>query len=134
MALRLPGKIHSPEALWRLLIDKKDTRGTVPPTRYNADGFYSASRRPGCTGVKYGHFLDDSDGIDLLDTSFFTMSKAEVEKLDPQQRMLLEVVYECMENGGQRDWRSSNTGVFVGTWGDVSGRLRATPDSADWSF
>jgi acyl transferase domain-containing protein len=48
------------------------------------------------------------------------MSKAEVEKLDPQQRMLLEVVWECMENADQRGWRGSNTGVFVGTWGDVS--------------
>ncbi|PGH05504.1 hypothetical protein AJ80_08325 [Polytolypa hystricis UAMH7299] len=118
IGLRLPGKIHSAEALWEILVNKKDTRGPVPPSRYNSDGFYSPSGRAGTVGVKHGHFLDESDGLGLLDTSFFTMSKPEVEKLDPQQRMLLEVVWECMENGGQSNWRGTNTGVFVGTWGD----------------
>jgi acyl transferase domain-containing protein len=120
MGLRLPGRIHSPESLWDLLVNKRETSGPIPPSRYNAAGFYSASKRPGTIVVQRGHFLDESDGLDCLDTSFFSMSKAEVEKMDPQQRMLLEVVWECMENSGQRDWRGSNTGVFVGTWGDVS--------------
>ncbi|KAK5055906.1 hypothetical protein LTR84_012456 [Exophiala bonariae] len=118
MALRLPGKIHTPEALWDLIINKKTTRGPIPMSRYNVDGFYNASNRPGSVSVRHGHFLDESDAFDVLDTSLFSMSKAEVEKLDPQQRMLLEVVWECMENAGQHDWRGSNTGVFVGTWGD----------------
>ncbi|KAL4863050.1 hypothetical protein BDV12DRAFT_189962 [Aspergillus spectabilis] len=118
MGLRLPGGIHSPEALWELLVNKKETSGPIPPSRFNAAGFYSASKRPGTILVQRGHFLDESDGLDCLDTSFFSMSKAEVEMLDPQQRMLLEVVWQCMENAGQRDWRGSNTGVFVGTWGD----------------
>jgi len=119
MALRLPGNIHSPEALWQLLVNKETTRGPIPITRYNSNGFYSQSKRPGTVSVQHGHFLDDTDGLDLLDTSFFSMAKSEVEKLDPQQRMLLEVVWECMENGGQQNWRGSDTGVFVGTWGDV---------------
>lgn len=119
IGLRLPGKIHSVEALWEFLVNKRDTRVEIPRSRYNSDGFYSASARGGTVGVKHGHFLDESDELGHLDTSFFTMSKREVEKLDPQQRMLLEVVWECMENGGQRNWRGSNTGVFVGTWGDV---------------
>lgn len=120
MGLRLPGRIHSPESLWELLVNKKETSGPIPLSRYNTAGFYSASKRPGTIVVQRGHFLDESDRLDRLDTSFFSMSKAEVEKMDPQQRMLLEVVWECMENSGQRDWRGSNTGVFVGTWGDVN--------------
>ncbi|KAL5043621.1 hypothetical protein BDW71DRAFT_216220 [Aspergillus fruticulosus] len=118
MGMRLPGRIHSAEALWELLVSKRETSGPIPSSRYNAAGFYSASTRPGSIGVQRGHFLDESDGLDRLDTYFFSMGRAEVEKLDPQQRMLLEVVWECMENGGQRDWENSNTGVFVGTWGD----------------
>lgn len=43
-----------------------------------------------------------------------------MEQLDPQQRILLEVVWECMQNGGQKDWRGKNIGVYVGTWSDVS--------------
>lgn len=120
IGLRLPGRTHSPESLWELLVNKKETSGPIPPSRFNAAGFYSASKSPGTIVVQRGHFLDESDELDRLDTSFFSMSKAEVAKMDPQQRMLLEVVWECMENAGQRDWRGSNTGVFVGTWGDVS--------------
>jgi hypothetical protein len=120
MALRLPGEIHTPEELWELLINKKTTRCPVPADRYNIDGFYSASKQVGGLNMRYGHFLAGRDGLDHFDASFFTMSKAEIEALDPQQRMLLEVVCECMENAGQKDWRGTNTGVFVGTWGDVS--------------
>ncbi|KAJ0422729.1 hypothetical protein BJY00DRAFT_322312 [Aspergillus carlsbadensis] len=118
MGMRLPGKIHSAESLWDLLVNKQETSGPIPSSRFNADGFYSESKMPGCIGTQRGHFLDESDGLDCLDTSFFSMGKAEVEKLDPQQRMLLEVVWECMENAGQVGWRGSNTGVYVGTWGD----------------
>ncbi|KAJ5087107.1 hypothetical protein NUU61_008414 [Penicillium alfredii] len=118
MGLRLPGKIHSPESLWQLLVNGADTRGPIPISRYNPRGFYSASKRVGTIGVEFGHFLDESDAIESLDSSFFGMSKAELEKLDPQQRMLLEVVWECMENGAQRGWHGTRTGVFVGTWGD----------------
>ncbi|KAL3473253.1 hypothetical protein BJX99DRAFT_261561 [Aspergillus californicus] len=118
IGLRLPGKIHSVESLWDLLLAKKETSGPIPSSRFNAEGFYSDSKKPGSIGVQRGHFLDESDALDQLDTSFFSMGKAEVEKLDPQQRMLLEVVWECMENAGQTGWRGSDTGVFVGTWGD----------------
>jgi acyl transferase domain-containing protein len=120
MALRLPGGIHTPEDLWQLLVNKKTTRRPVPADRYNIDGFYRASKQTGSVNLQHGHFLTDDDGLDLFDTSLFTMSKAEVEALDPQQRMLLEVVFECMESAGQKNWRGTNTGVYVGTWGDVS--------------
>jgi len=69
--------------------------------------------------TQYGHFLAESDKLDALDTSFFTMSKAEAEQIDPQQRMILEVVWECMENGGQTGWRGDNIGVFLGTFNEV---------------
>ncbi|KAL2441685.1 Highly reducing polyketide synthase gloL [Exophiala dermatitidis] len=117
MSMRLPGGIHTEEAFWDLLVNKKTTRGPIPPSRYNSDGFYTKAGRPGSINVRHGHFLAEEDGIDLLDTSFFNISKAEVEKLDPQQRLLLEVVWECVESAGQTDWRGGNTGVFVGAWG-----------------
>lgn len=120
MGLRLPGDIHSAESLWELLMQKKDTRCPIPANRYNADGFYSSSSRPGCVGVQHGHFLSENDSLQQLDTSFFKMSKAEVGSLDPQQRMLLEVVWECMESSGQVGWRGDKIGCFVGVWGGVS--------------
>ncbi|KFZ23643.1 hypothetical protein V502_01879 [Pseudogymnoascus sp. VKM F-4520 (FW-2644)] len=131
MGLRLPGDIHSTESLWELLMQKKDTRCTIPASRYNVDGFYSPSSKPGCVGVQHGHFLSENDGLQQIDTSFFKMSKAEAGSLDPQQRMLLEVVWECMESSGQVRWRGDKIGCF--DWQDnmmrdpqQRGRFRAT--------
>jgi acyl transferase domain-containing protein len=123
IGLRLPGGIHNTGSLWDLIVNKRETRCRVPKSRYNIDGYYHTSKESGSVAAEYGHFLADSDGLDAFDTSFFTISKAEAEQLDPQQRMLLEVVYECMENGGQVDWRGKNIGVFLGTfnedWNDL---------------
>ncbi|OHX00063.1 polyketide synthase [Colletotrichum incanum] len=116
IGLRLPGKISTTEEFWDLLVNKKSTRCRVPESRFNVDAFYSDSGKPGTVNSKYGHYLDCK--IDGMDASFFSMSKAEVEKLDPHQRLLLEVVWECMENGGQKNWRGQNIGCYVGVYGD----------------
>jgi hypothetical protein len=63
------------------------------------------------------YFLDDVD-IRQFDTSVFPISKSELERLDPQQRQLLEVAYECMENAGQASWRGKNIGCYVGVFGE----------------
>lgn len=47
--------------------------------------------------ARYGYFLDDD--IRKFDPEFFQISGKEAEAMDPQQRMLLEVVYEALENG-----------------------------------
>jgi acyl transferase domain-containing protein len=103
-----------------LLINKKTTRGVVPNTRYNIESFYSPTKKPGFVASEYGHFLAESDALEYFDSSLFSLNKGEVEQLDPQQRMLLEVVWECMQNGGQKDWRGKEIGVYVATWSDVS--------------
>lgn len=46
--------------------------------------------------------------------------KKELEVLDPQGRLLLEVVYECMQNAGQTEWRGKDIGCFVGVFGELS--------------
>lgn len=116
IGLRLPGSIKSTDDFWDLLIRKASTRCTVPKDRYNVDAFYSASGKPGTVNSLYGHYLDCE--LDRMDASFFSMSKTEVENLDPQQRLLLEVIWECMESGGQKNWRGTDTGVYVGVYGD----------------
>ncbi|KAK3328126.1 polyketide synthase [Cercophora scortea] len=116
IGLRLPGQITTTDQFWDLLVSKRDTRSQVPGTRYNIDAFHSPSGRPGMVRSRYGHFLDCDLGH--MDASFFSMSKAEVEKLDPQQRLLLEVAWECLENGGQRNCRGGNIGCYVGIFGE----------------
>ena len=117
MACRLPGGIDSPDALWDFLISKSDARTRVPETRYKISAYHSDKNKPGMTVSEYGYFLDPSVDLQALDTSFFSMAKSEVERLDPQQKLLLEVSREALDDAGEVKWRGQNIGVYVGSFG-----------------
>lgn len=117
MAMRLPGGVHNAEEFWDMLVKKKDGLCRVPKDRYNVDGFYSATIRPGTLQTTEGYYLKDVN-LQHFDTSFFSISKKELERLDPQQRQLLEVTWECMQNSGATDWQGKNIGCFVGVFGE----------------
>ena len=117
MAMRLPGGADSTASFWDLIINKRNGRCRVPGDRYNIDAFYDTNGSPGTVNTEYGHFIDNYD-LQHFDSSFFSMSKSEVEAVDPQQRMLLEVVRECLENAGKTSWRGDNIGCYVGTFGE----------------
>ncbi|PTB51813.1 hypothetical protein M431DRAFT_19014 [Trichoderma harzianum CBS 226.95] len=116
IGLKLPGGITTTDEYWDLLINKRNTRRQIPENRYGAHAFESKLGTPGTLKSTYGHYLDCD--LEKWDASFFSMSKAEVEKLDPQHRLLLEVIWECMENGGQKNWRGRNIGCYVGVFGE----------------
>lgn len=61
---------------------------------------------------------------------FFSTGKAEAAKLDLQQQLLLEVIWECMENGGQTGWQGKNIGCYVGAFGEdwLELRIKDTQD------
>jgi acyl transferase domain-containing protein len=118
MALRLPGGISTPTQFWDFLVSKGDARTRTPESRYNISAYHSKSGRPGTIKTEYGYFLDGSVDISALDTSFFSMVKAEVERVDPQQRQLLEVARECFESAGEVEYRGKKVGCFVGSFGE----------------
>lgn len=66
--------------------------------------------------TKGGYFLNEN--IRDFENTFFDINNLEATYMDPQQRKLLEVVYECMESSGARleDVSGSNTGVYVGNF------------------
>lgn len=45
------------------------------------------------------------------------MTKGKLAKLEPQQRLLLAMLWEYTENGGQNSRRGSNIGWYVGASG-----------------
>jgi acyl transferase domain-containing protein/SAM-dependent methyltransferase len=100
------------------LLSKSDARTRVPESRYNVDGHYSEKWKPGNVKSEYGYFLDESMDVFALDTTFFNMSKAELERADPQQRQLLEVVRECFESAGETDYRGKDVACYVGSFGE----------------
>lgn len=118
LGCRLPGGINCPQALWDFLVAEGDARGPVPDSRYKASSHHTAHGKPGSINSEHGYFLDESLNLASIDTSFFSMSKSELEQTDPQHRQLLEVARECIDDAGEVNWRGSKTGVYAGTFGE----------------
>lgn len=116
MACRLPSSIKTPQKLWEFLLAGGDARSKVPESRYNIEAFYDPSGKPGTTKTQHGYFLDGD--LANLDTAFFSMPRKEVERIDPQQRLMLEVARECFEDGGEIGRRGKKIGCYVGNLGD----------------
>jgi acyl transferase domain-containing protein len=66
---------------------------------------------------KGGMFLEDVD-LAEFDAPFFEIGGAEATAMDPNQRQLLEVVFEGLENAGIPLEKISGTpvGCFVGSY------------------
>jgi acyl transferase domain-containing protein len=111
---RFPGDANTPDSFWRLLIEGRDAIVEVPPDRWDINALYDPD--PAATGkmnTRWGGFLG---GVDQFDPEFFGISPREAASMDPQQRVLLEVSWEALENAGLCADRlvGSQTGVFVG--------------------
>ncbi|KAK8011011.1 hypothetical protein PG990_009976 [Apiospora arundinis] len=117
MGMRLPGGISSEDQFWDFLVNKKDARAPIPPDRYNVEAFHGQADKAGVIKTTHGYFLEDVD-LAHLDASFFSMTRSELEKLDPQHRLLLEVTRETLESAAEVDWRGKNVGCYVGVFGE----------------
>jgi acyl transferase domain-containing protein len=101
--------------LWAGLLSEVDAVGSVPSGRWDADEWFSADpAAPGKANTRRGGFLDDVAGFDA---DFFRISPAEAERMDPQQRIALEVSWAALEDARvvPGDLAGSRTGVFFGT-------------------
>ncbi|KAI1419258.1 hybrid PKS-NRPS PsoA [Xylaria sp. FL1777] len=116
---RLPGGANSPSKLWELLKYPVDLLAEIPHSRFNPTAFYHENpEHPGTTNVTKAYLLED-DPL-AFDNDFFNISAREAESMDPQQRVILEVVYEAIESAGYSisQLSGSSTGVFVGQMSD----------------
>ena len=115
MAGRFPGA-GSVADLRELLREGRDAIREVPPDRWDVDELYDPSNG---TGKMHTRWMGALDGIDLFDPQFFGISRREASRMDPQQRILLEVSWEALESAGiaPDSLAGTQTGVFVGIWG-----------------
>ena len=77
------------------------------------------------------------DGADRFEPSFFGISPREAAQMDPQQRILLELVWHAFEDGGIPPSRfgGSNVGVYIGASAtDYSDLRLGDPAGADSYF
>ncbi|KAL2065354.1 hypothetical protein VTL71DRAFT_3024 [Oculimacula yallundae] len=125
MGVRLPGGIRKDADLYDFLINKKDARSVTGNDRFNVESFYSPHSKHGTIITKHGYYLEDID-YSKFDAAMFTMTPAEVEQLDPNQRLVLEITREALESAGETGWRGKNIGTYVGVfsedWHDIKAR------------
>ena len=116
MACRLPGDSNSPQDLWTFLQQGGCASNEAPESRFNLKNHFDGSRKPHTLRSPGGMFLENID-LREFDAPFFSISRQEAIAMDPQQRQLLEVVYECLENAGisLQAWSGAPVGCFVGS-------------------
>lgn len=126
MACRLPS---APDvgAYWSLLCDGVDAIAEVPKERWDLDALFDADPSvPGKLSTRWGGFLEH---VDRFDPRFFGISPREGAQIDPQQRLVLELAWEGLEDAGipPSSLKDSRTGVFCGAmWSDYA-RVSADP-------
>ncbi|MET8810006.1 beta-ketoacyl synthase N-terminal-like domain-containing protein, partial [Streptomyces sp. NPDC004546] len=125
MACRFPG---APDlaSFWRLLSTGRSAVGTLPAGRAELAGAPAPVDGP----LRFGGFLES---VDTFDPAFFGISPREAVTMDPQQRLVLELSWQALEDAAARpsSLRESSTGVFIGSFSDDFGAIvhRVAPES-----
>jgi acyl transferase domain-containing protein/acyl carrier protein len=125
---RFPGGATSREALWDIVAEGRDVIGEFPSDRgWPADLFDPDPDAVGKSTTRQGGFLYDAGEFDA---AFFGMGPREARAVDPQQRVLLEVAWESIEDAGidPTALSGTNTGVYVGVGGCVYGADNPSPE------
>ncbi len=123
IGLRAPGGIEDLDGYWQVLASGTDAVRPIPESRRApfGDAWDEVPHR--------GGFLDD---VLDFDGPFFGVAPREGRSLDPQHRMLLEVVWEALDDAGIPAGRAAAaaTGLYVGITGqDYREWMREGPDS-----
>ncbi|WP_033415591.1 type I polyketide synthase [Streptomyces canus] len=121
---RLPGGVHGPADYWRLLTEGVDAIRRVPEDRWR-----DFTPFPPADAPPYGGYLDDIAGFDA---DFFRITPREAAVMDPQQRILLEVVHEALAHAAvpAASLAGTATGVFVGVSAPEYGSLTGADPAA----
>ena len=117
LANRLPGHSDNPTKLWEFLLRGGIAKNDPPASRFGLTGHYDGSHKPHTIKTPGAMFLENHDPADF-DPAFFKTTVADAISMDPQQRMLLEVVYEALENAGisLSQINGEAFGCFVGSY------------------
>ena len=133
-ACRLPGA-RNEQDFWSLLKNGRCTVGPLPQGRWRPERYlHPRMTEPGFSYSFAGGYLDDPFSFD---PSVFGISPREARQIDPQQRLLMEVVWEALEDAGLKpsSLAGQDVGVYVGASSLDYGNLHMTdPASIESHF
>ncbi|WP_153339854.1 type I polyketide synthase [Nocardia aurantia] len=111
---RFAGGIDSPDTFWEFVLDKRDGVTDMPADRWDYRRYYDPEpRTPGRSYTKRGAFMTTDPWE--FDPDFFGISPREATVLDPQQRLMLEVTWEALDDAGiAARAAGGQVGVYVG--------------------
>src|SRR5216684_648741 len=114
LGCRLAGGVADGRSLWGLLASGGDAIVEVPSERWRVDAYYDPD--PAARGKMTSRWGGFMAGVDEFDAGFFGISPREARSMDPQQRLVLEVGWEALEDAGQTQegLAGSRSGVFMG--------------------
>jgi acyl transferase domain-containing protein len=118
LSFRLPQDAVSPKSFWEMIMARRCAMTEFPPDRLNIDAHYRSDvNRLDSLSICGGHFLKDD--LAHFDASFFSITAAEAEAMEPPQRLLLEAAFHALENAGipLESIAKSKTAVFAGSSG-----------------
>lgn len=107
-------KAHNLDELWKNLMDGKDCISMIPADRWDNNRFYSQDRKDETKYYcQYGGFIDD---VDKFDSLFFGIAPKDAVYINPQERIMLQVVWHVLEDAGYTRERlqGEKVGVYMG--------------------
>ncbi|MGW5386972.1 polyketide synthase Pks13 [Nocardia sp. NPDC003963] len=116
LSTRLPGAGNTPESTWEFLINGGDAIRDLPAGRWAEFLSEPQVAQAVAEGNTRGGYLDQ-DVVTGFDAEFFAMSPVEVERIDPQQRLIMELTWEALEHARipASELRGESVGVYIGT-------------------
>src|SRR5215831_1791093 len=131
---RFPGA-DDLDGFWRLLKSAGDAISEVDDGRWSTRFYYHPNR--GEPGKSYTWAAGLINAVDLFEPAFFGVSPREAAQMDPQQRILLELVWHALEDARipPSKMSGSSVGVYIGASAtDYSDLRLGDPAGADSYF
>jgi len=135
MSCRFPGGANNPDEFWDVLYSNSNVIGEIGNDRWNTDYYHHPDQR--IRGKSYTMSAGLIDDVFAFDTEFFGITPREATQMDPQQRHLLELVWEALEDGHQipEQIASTDCAVYIGISStDYANSRHDDPCSADVHF
>lgn len=114
VSIRFPGNNNDLATFATMLSEGREGISTIPESRWDNSLYYSAIRGViGKNCTNQGGYIDD---FDKFDAKFFSISPKEANNIDPQQRVMLELAWEALENANinPETLRGGNGSVYIG--------------------
>ncbi|AIY41027.1 Malonyl CoA-acyl carrier protein transacylase [Collimonas arenae] len=101
---------------WANLAKRKASISVVPSSRWDWKSYWGDSRTEANKSLsKWGGFIER---VDAFDNQFFGVLPKVAQSMDPQQRIMLELTWSCLEDAGipPSQLRGRKVGIIVGVF------------------